>query len=61
VLQHQVGALPVGQGVDPRGLALAIRDAFMLRNAIYNKTDTLKPNQKLVPALPGPPVITPPA
>jgi hypothetical protein len=42
-------------------MALAIRDAFMLRNTIYNNTDTLKPNQKLVPALPAPPVITPPA
>lgn len=41
-------------------MALAIRDAFMLRNAVYNKTDTLKPNHKLVPALPAPPVITPP-
>jgi hypothetical protein len=29
-------------------------------DAVYNKTDTLKPNQKLVPALPAPPVITPP-
>jgi hypothetical protein len=32
----------------------------MMRIAVYNKTDTLKPNQKFVPALPAPPVITPP-
>jgi hypothetical protein len=42
-------------------MVLAIRDPFMQRNAVYNKTYTLKPNQKLIPALPAPPVISPPA
>jgi GH35 family endo-1,4-beta-xylanase len=53
--------LPFDDNLAAKPMALAIRDAFMPRNAIYNKTDTLKPNQKLVPALPEPPVITPPA
>lgn len=37
---------------------ISTRSGELTRNAIHNKTDTLKPNQKLAPALPAPPVIT---
>jgi endo-1,4-beta-xylanase len=44
--------LPFDDNLQAKPMALAIRDAFMLRNAVFNKTDALKPQQNLVGALP---------